>query len=185
MTRRRDQFTDWQNKKPISDLHELLSLLMPRKKGSYRDRRYLYAKKVRPELEVAWYHEPCDEESRGYHYYEVDPLVAEQAVLMRLVDAGARDSYGIWRFTDHKLSLSDAGKKLLDQYIREQTEEAEKLLRSDAGRTGDTFEYRGWGRDSSEGDGGRLYIEFETQNMERVRAYPAPKPVADRLKECA
>ena len=183
--RRRDQFTDWKNSKPVSDLHELLSLLMPRERGSYRDRRYLCPKKERPELEVAWYHDPCDEESRGYHYYEVDPLIAQQAVRERLVDGGARDSYGIWRFADHKLSLSDTGRKLLDKYIREQAEKARKLLQADSGRPGDTLTYRAYGRDGEDGEGGRLYIEFETQKGERMRAYPASKPASSPLKECA
>lgn len=182
MTRRqRDQFTHWENRKPVSDIYELLAFLKPTEEGNYRDRRYLRTTQRLSEVEVAWYYEKySDEESRGYHYYEVDPGIAKRAVSERLVEPGAIDSYGVWRFMEHKLTLSEAGRKLLEEYIQE----AKKLLASE---DSDAFKYRACGRDGTNGEGGELYLEFETPQKERVRVYPACQQVAmiDPAKQCA
>jgi hypothetical protein len=179
--RRRDQFTYWKNREAISDMRELLAFLKPTEEGNYRDRRYLRTTLASSEVEVAWYYEKySDEDGRGYHYYEVDPGIAKRAVSERLVVPGGLDNHGVWRFADHKLALSEAGRKLLEEYIQE----AKKLL---AGGDSDAFAYRTCGRDGSNGEGGGLYFEFETPQRERVRVYPASRQVMmiDLAKRCA
>lgn len=184
--RRRDQFTNWHNRKPIADMHELLDMLKPQKKGSYRDRRYLHASGQSSEVEVAWYYEQyCGEDGRGYRYYEVDPGISERAVRERMVELDTIN-WGGKGFKSHKLTLCDAGRVLLDAYIREQAEEAKNLLLYGGyGTVGDMFEYRAHSRDGDEGEGGELYIEMEAPKGACMRVYTASKRVVCLAKECA
>jgi hypothetical protein len=176
--RRRDHSTHWENEEPVSDLHELLALLKPKEEGDYRPHatRCLWVKKQRPEVEVRLHdagegEDPCA-------YYEVEPSLARLAADDRLIECGTKGHDGIYLFDERKCVLSDRGRRLLGHLA-----EARKLLAQE----GIDAAYRAWG-DSNNG-ANEPYIEFETAQGARVRAYPGSGNVTTTpsvtMKECA
>lgn len=163
MTKRlRDQSSYWEDVEPVSNIRRLLDLLKPKEEGDFRPpaTRYLHPKQQRPEVVVKLH--DAGEGEDPFKYYEVRPSVAKQAVDERLVEFGASDERGIYRFDDRRCVLGDRGKRLLE-YI----DKAEDLL---AGMGIYVCTYRAWGGVNSGTD--KPYVEFETRQEERVRVYP-------------
>ncbi len=191
--RARGDNTLWRNSKPVADVYELLALLENRQSGRYCDTRYLrpansgFRPTKCPEVEVDWYHEGSSGGDTGGHdYFEVAPQVAEQAVRERWVEPNVKKYWGGSTVEKDKLVLSELGKVTLNKYIREQMEEAKKLVvPMKHTKYSGLLEPRGYGQEGHDGEGGELYFDFETPMQEKLRVYPKSKRVVDRAKERA
>ncbi|MBP7770384.1 MAG: hypothetical protein KA066_00540 [Candidatus Pacebacteria bacterium] len=185
--RQRDKFTYWNNEKPIADIYELLELLQPSQSGRYSDKRYLRTDRNPAELEVDWYSEADSGGDRsGYDYYEIAPEITEHLVREHWVAPNVKKYWGGSTVEKNKLVLADWGTWALEKYIKEQAEEAKKLLvPGKHSKISGLFDYRTYGRDGHRGEGGELYFEFETPQKERFRVHLASKRVINLAKERA
>lgn len=185
--RKRTEHTFWSNQKPVADAYELLALLQPRQSGRYSDKRCLHTDRKATELEVDWYHEADSGGDRsGYDYYELKPGIVEQLVREHWVEPNVKKHWGGSTVEKNKLVLSEFGQASLRKYIKEQAEEAKKLLiPGKHSKISGLFDYRTHGREGHQGEGGELYFEFETPQKERLRVYLASKRVVDLAKERA
>ena len=175
--RARDQYTEWANEQPLTDIYQILAMLEPRQQGRYSDRRWIYSRNV-PELQIRWCREAdSGGDSGSTEYLEIDPEAFERLVEEGLVAPNMLRYGGGVRLEGHKLVPTDAGRSRLRVYLAAQREAARKLVvPGEHTKFSATLFPQGQGYEGFHGEG-PLYFEFVTPMNERLRVYPRTNKV--------
>lgn len=171
---RRNDHSRWNNPEPFADAHQVLELLL--KDSATGEPSYVHNCKGKEEFDweiiESWYSQGSSGGDRsGYHYYQIDPELAERMKGEGLVEP-QKILYPGYTVTEEKqLVISPKGIEQLREYRSAMREKAESLLvpgiHTDL--TGE-IKYRGYSRDTF--GYGALYYEFEMPTGGRCSVYP-------------
>jgi hypothetical protein len=158
----------------MTDLHEALEFLSstsPVAGDEFHLHRFPFTD-CEWELVAPWFTSGSSGGDRsGYHYYQIDPVLATELVKEGFVEKRRVRGWGYTRVVEDELVITEAGRQKLEAYLKEMRAKAESLLKPGVHTdlTGEV-DHAGHNRDGYHC--GKLYFEFRIPNQGRCRVYP-------------
>jgi hypothetical protein len=186
--RRRDEHTTWYNDEPITDIHEVLGVLVMERRGSlcrYIDIGPYRADTTKPELHVEWYTEgDSGGDMSGWHYLQIDPGLVKQLVDKGYVEPKKNLYLGGFSLDQEKLILSQEGIRHLKWLDGEKKRIAVSLMRPGVyEELSPLYDERRVFATRDGRYGGKLHFKFEMLNGDEVLVFPDTNQTAVKLAE--